>query len=323
MFDSDYFIYNNSFCHYTGKEKKVVVPEGVTIISDRCFFGNDYIEEVILPESLQMIKGMAFAYCDNLRQIFIPKNVKRIIYDSFLCNNLEKFDVDKENPYFEAVDGCLYKKGGKKLISYPNFKEPFEDDIPAGTEEIGRMAISGCYLSSLFIPKTVKKINEGAFFLCTRMQNVELEKGIKNFSIKNNTLRDDKHRINLFYIPKTFMDFEEDVVLRSNGYRLGENSYNNVRWNSVELKGFEKIPAYAFMNSCLRKIKVSGACKTIEPYAFTGCELLEEVHLSKNITDLDDTAFDDCGEYEIYCPKNSEAESFAKQYGINYHLTEK
>lgn len=40
---------------YTGTDKRVIIPEGVTEIADGAFRYNDTIEEVLLPSTLKKI----------------------------------------------------------------------------------------------------------------------------------------------------------------------------------------------------------------------------------------------------------------------------
>lgn len=48
---------------YLGAESRVVVPEGVTMIAEEAFAGNETIDKVLLPESIQRIGAEAFRDC--------------------------------------------------------------------------------------------------------------------------------------------------------------------------------------------------------------------------------------------------------------------
>lgn len=59
------FIYNTDL-------KTVIIPEGVTDIGYRAFYGCENLERVILPSTVKQIQDEAFAYCTSLKQITMP-----------------------------------------------------------------------------------------------------------------------------------------------------------------------------------------------------------------------------------------------------------
>ena len=72
---------------YGGKNKDVVVPDGVTSINRYAFYDSK-INSVILPEGLETIGENAFSG-NFLETVTIPKSVKKIITSAFLSNNLK------------------------------------------------------------------------------------------------------------------------------------------------------------------------------------------------------------------------------------------
>ena len=63
---------------YWGREERVTVPEGITVIAERAFAENEAIGNVILPESVIEIQKEAFLDCLLLQTINFPKNLKEI-----------------------------------------------------------------------------------------------------------------------------------------------------------------------------------------------------------------------------------------------------
>ena len=51
---------------YLGGESRVVVPEGVTVIAEEAFAGNESIDRVLLPESVTEIGAGAFRDCTRV-----------------------------------------------------------------------------------------------------------------------------------------------------------------------------------------------------------------------------------------------------------------
>ncbi|MBQ4198397.1 MAG: leucine-rich repeat protein, partial [Kiritimatiellae bacterium] len=70
--------------------KSVVIPEGVTNVSNNAFYYCSNLESVTLPGTLQNIGVNAFCYCHALREIIVPASVESIGSHAFAwCNSLE------------------------------------------------------------------------------------------------------------------------------------------------------------------------------------------------------------------------------------------
>ena len=58
-------------------------------------------------------------------------------YNSFLdCKNLKSIEINKNNNKYKSIDGVLFTKDGKTLITYPASKEESSYIIPIDVEEI-------------------------------------------------------------------------------------------------------------------------------------------------------------------------------------------
>ncbi len=79
------------------------------------------------------------------------------------------------------VDGVIFTKDRKILISYPKLRE-CHYDIPDGTETIWADAFSGGLISSVKIADSVCDIGDRAFSECEHLENIEFGKGITNYS---------------------------------------------------------------------------------------------------------------------------------------------
>ncbi|MDR1002103.1 MAG: leucine-rich repeat protein [Oscillospiraceae bacterium] len=63
---------------YTGKEKYVTVPEGITEIGNKAFYKCKLLKSVTIPNSVTSIGDYAFNDCFSLTQITIPNSVTSI-----------------------------------------------------------------------------------------------------------------------------------------------------------------------------------------------------------------------------------------------------
>lgn len=139
---------------YAGKNRdRVIIPNGVKIISDAAFM-NSRIKEIVIPSSIIEIGNNAFA-ANELTKINIPTSVKKIGYAAFNENKLDNASAF----IYKLNDGVEDKK---VLISYGG-KEKTNVIIPNNVQTIGVYAFSGTYLKSVIIPNSVVKIMASAF----------------------------------------------------------------------------------------------------------------------------------------------------------------
>ena len=135
-------------CDYFGDAVTVVLPDTITSIGEKAFFCTK-ITSITIPQSCQFIGKGAFAGCARI----------------------SSYSVASGNSNFAVIDGVLYNKKNKELISYPKGKQSNETIIiPEGITAIGDYAFYGIGFSehwisdlSLSIPSTVKKLGENVF----------------------------------------------------------------------------------------------------------------------------------------------------------------
>ena len=127
------FISNgNGTCVLTGigtvLDSYVVIPllspEGdvVTSISEKAFYGNDFIRAIEIPSTVSRIGDMAFSACSQL------------VYIS----------VDKDNKSFVDLGGILFTSDMLRLIAYPSASGASAISLPISVTEIAPMAFFNC-----------------------------------------------------------------------------------------------------------------------------------------------------------------------------------
>ena len=122
---------------YSGSEKIVTLPDGITAIDDYAFIGNPNIVEVHLPESVAVIGVHAFAVCNNLTLVR-GSGVTVIQKSAFSeCAKLEDviFSDKLERVGASAFYGC---KSLTRLVLHKKLKE------------IGSDAFANCFSLTLF-----------------------------------------------------------------------------------------------------------------------------------------------------------------------------
>ena len=152
------------------------IPQGITSIGDSAFSSCDSLTSVSIPDSVTSIGDSAFSYCYFLTSVSIPDSVEQIGTNPFAaCFELKSISASPDHPYFATIDGVLFRKADKALISYPASISSSTYTIPRGITAIGDSAFSSCdSLTSVSIPDSVTSIGDGAFSFCTSLTSVSI-----------------------------------------------------------------------------------------------------------------------------------------------------
>lgn len=114
--------------------KSVVIPDGVTKISECAF---DYclkLESITLPDSLKTVEVGAFYSCISLKEIVVPKNVTSIGYAAFVnCHSLRKLVI--KNSKATIGEYITYTDISPKNISSADWVKKFLLAFEAASNE--------------------------------------------------------------------------------------------------------------------------------------------------------------------------------------------
>lgn len=169
--------------------KKVILPDGVTIIGINCFNGCSNLEEVNFPEGLKTIQIGSFNNT-NLKEIILPESVDTIENTSFInIPNLTKLVIKSPiNEGGNINNNCP----NLEIIEFPNDATTFNRIkfegtnikgtiiIPDGITEIKDRKFNNCkYIEEIKFPTTgLSKIGNFAFCNCINLKNVNAGKGV-------------------------------------------------------------------------------------------------------------------------------------------------
>ncbi len=242
------------------------------------------------------------------------------------CGKLKQFIVKDSNPNFKAIGGVLFSKDGTKLIRYPMGKDAATYDIPEGTEVIAEAAFmlpaginSTSKLTKVTFPKTLKKIEDGAFrqSSLTEVELPNVEYGSYVFdcskSLTTVTTAD-----GLTKIPeKAFWGCEnlKNVTLGASIKTIGKSAFERCGFTGINLTNVTEIGDYAFYFSKLETVDVPATTKTgtgafmncpelttatvngttLDPYMFFYCTSLTDLS-APNVTEIKDCALAYCVE---------------------------
>lgn len=196
-------------------EGELVLPEGVQEIEEGVFRNCEKLTKITFPKTLKIIGENAFNWCRELKEVFIPASVDSIGSWAFDCKmvvdsenksyssedgvlynkdktkivrfptsiqgefSIPNMVIDIENCCFrESKLSSIIIPNSVKTIGYQSFGTCKIDTltIPNSVEYIGNSAFSYCtHISNFIIPKSVKKIDDGAFVCCYGLKTIEIQ----------------------------------------------------------------------------------------------------------------------------------------------------
>lgn len=304
---------------YCENLKSVVIPEGVTSIGDEAFAGCVGLTSVTVPNSVTSIGKKAFEMCRRLTSVNIPEGVTTIEEETFfacgltsvmipssvtsIVNNpfvgcpLKNIGVSSRNQAYEQVDGVLYDRREKMLVSYPTARKGAYE-IPDGVLRIGSDAFRYCSdLTGITIPESVTAIGTMAFNLCDNLPSVA--------------------------IPGSVTSIGESAFSACDGLT-----------SLVIQDGVTGIGKSAFAWCGLTHVVIPDSVTSIGDSAFLECAALTSVTIPDSVTEIGKDAFSKraswrgstaAQRYEgfaLVVAEGSYAEQYAKDNGITYTIAE-
>lgn len=153
----------------------VLLEDGTAQITD-CPSG--YWLEI--PEELDghpvsSIAPSAMDFKHDLYRVKIPDCVTNLEGNPFgYCPSLTTIEVSPDHPTLALIDGVLFEKETKKLVSYPGGLEDRTYEIPQGIVAIGDGAFHNTRIVSLIYPDSVTSIGSYAFDGCDNITKVTI-----------------------------------------------------------------------------------------------------------------------------------------------------
>ena len=146
--------------------------------------------------SIASIDRPEFSESSTLTSVTIPSSVTSIGYGAFTGGtviieddgvfweidrklSLANITVDNRNSVYASIDGVLFDKNIRTLITYPQGKNQRAYSIPSSVTSIGTYAFRNCgILTSITIPSSVTSIEGGAFRDCSSLTSVTIPSSV-------------------------------------------------------------------------------------------------------------------------------------------------
>ncbi len=241
------------------EEKAIVIPEGITTISETVFQNNSQITSVTIPSTVTYINFNAFKGCTNLTEYIVVEG----------------------NTEYASLEGSLLSVDKSSLVSCPTgIKGRYV--LPDSITTINRTSFMNCtQLTEIVLHDGITKIPDYAFKDCTSLANVVIPQSVK---ILGNHIFSGCTGLKEFAVPEWITTINNNVF---------ENCTNLEK--VVMPESVTTINSYAFSNcTSLREVDISDSVKTISSYAFNGCSALQKIVIPTNVTIISTGMFKDC-----------------------------
>lgn len=267
------------------------VPSNLTEIGQSAFAGCILLTEITIPQTVTTVGNFAFGDCKALESITIGSRVSQIAAIGE-CISLTQFIVDENNNYYSTVDGVLYDKYQKTLVSFPGGLTSFSQvRTPSTLKIIGDYAFLECTkLKEIVLPHEISHIGYYAFHACTSLEKIVIPKSLS-------TIQEGAF---------SYCTSLKNINITKNVWHIGaEAFYNCISLESIEIAGLNRICTGTF-ESCisLKKVVLPPVPEYIGNYAFFNCTSLTDIQINYVQDLIGECAFLNCTNLKsVYIPQ--------------------
>lgn len=250
--------------------KKIVIPEGVTVIGENAFaaYRNTInVLQIKMPDTVKKIEQEAFSEL-NIKKIRFSKNLEEMGKRTFKCTKF-KDDVILPDSLrvipLSCFEGCEFK--GKIIL-------------PKSLSYIEKSAFEYSKLDELSMPNSVINMEENVF-MCAYIHKIKLSESLSIIAPGTFCFINKLKSIN---IPSSVKEIKNDAFWHSSlttislpdGLKeIGSNAFSSANIKRIELpETIQKIGEYCFSNNySLKRINLPYSLKKIGRFAFANCSL--------------------------------------------------
>ena len=249
------------------------VPQSVTSIKKNTFYGCSSLTSITIPSSVTSIGESAFYNCRDLSTITIPNSVATIGRNAFYgCYMLESNFVNSSNC---IVDNVTFIDTEQK------------DGLLIKNNEVIRCRK---WATTVTIPNSVTRIQDGAFSDCIGITSIIVEKGNKTYDSRN-----DCNAI-IETASGTLILGCCNTVIPNSVTNIGSNAFAGCTGltSIIIPESVICIGTNAFSKcSGLATVTIPNSVTSIEGGAFSGCLNLASITIGNSVTSIGERAISD------------------------------
>lgn len=260
--------------HRSEDLKKITV--NCETIGEEAFSGCDYLTDITLGENVKTLGDKAFYTCDALERVEIPSTVTDIGEKTFYsCPALKEAIIRagtvKAGTFYNcrALTTLIISDNATLDASFTvrnTYAKETLETVKIERGEIGISAFNRCpNLTTVELGTGVTSVGDNAFSKCTALKSINIGDGVTSIG-KN-----------------AFNGCTALTNANIGSGAIGESAFNGctILANVTLGNGVTSIGRNAFLRcKALTSMDIGSSVRTIESYAFSGCEALKEVTIS-------------------------------------------
>lgn len=253
-----------------------VIPDTVTSIRSRAFYGTESLSAIKVPSSVTEIGEAAFEFCDNLINVELPDSITCIKNSTFsFCESLTKIRIPD---YVTTIEESSFY-GCRSLMTV---------DFGKAVERINFGAFRKCSsLAEIRLPDSLTTIENSVFEGCTSLTEIYLPASLVD--IARNILSKESD------IPCVFLDcsmISKITVAEGNPVYDSRSNCNAVIETATNTLLF----------GCRNTI-IPEDVVIIGNYAFFDSKDLTELHIPASVTKIGENVFGGCPNHFVGNPE--------------------
>ena len=227
-----------------GNLTNITLPKGLKTIEDGAFMGCGFTEFVV-PDGITTISNDMFAYCEKLTNITLPKNLKYIGTGAFMGCGFTDF----------VIPDAITTISDNLFANCPNLQNI---TFPKTITSMGNGIFSHSGIGNFTLPKQITEITNNMFEGCQNLEHIYLHDGLKSIG------------------DYAFQDCNSlgGITLPNSVTKIGKGCFAHCDYlkKGVTLSdAITEIPEEAFADcGCLYEIKLPAELKRIGYRAFCG-----------------------------------------------------
>ncbi len=283
--------------HYpANKSATYVIPDSVTSIGDRAFYGCKSLTSVTIPDSVTSIGSYAFYYCSSLKTITLPIDVSYDTDDSFYgCDSVETIYYTPGKTGIATADTSDWFYQSRRSLKSVVFAD--------GITSIDQVSFFNCTsLTSVTIPGSVTPTGyDSKFSGCSSLSTINCEKNINQFLAFNIDLSSLSENLEVTCTDGKVLTIDGviyAVYLNSHCSVIDAKNINELTiLNEIDNIPVTSIGERAFYGcSSLTSINIPDSVTSIGSNAFSVCSSLTSIAIPNSVTSIGNSAFSGCTE---------------------------